>query len=1269
VSILRRVREVVAVVVAWARGRSRRTWVVAAVGLLLAAGVPAVLVAARGPQPALVRLPRPVAGGRLSDSAVGTRPSASVAPVASSPTASKPAAQPSSTSGTADFRHSTVVVSLRDPAATAPITTRGGTVVKDITGTGFLRVTTAGDPSALVAQLQADPAVVAASLDYGRKTSAVPNDPLYGSNQQTYMSTIRMPEAWDRLTDASSQVVAVVDTGVDTTHPDLAGRTVAGYNVVAPGSAPTDTVGHGTFVAGEIAADANNGIGTAGVIWNGRVMPVRVFADNSTSAYDSDIATGIVWAVDHGARVINLSLGGPANDPLLHAAVQYAVNRDVVVVAVAGNTGDNTAQYPAAFPEVIAVGATDPAGNLTDFSTYGNWISVAAPGFNITSTYPGNQYAIGAGTSFAAPIVSGIAALVRAQNPALTEAQVGDRLRSSARDAGPRGFDPYYGYGVIDAARALGAPLAADFPLPSLGAGEPNDVPARATPVTLGTPISATFGVEGDVDWYSLNSASAQAVTVTVAPPAYNSASAQNAVPVLDVYNASLGRIAHAISTGAGVPATATVSATGTTYIKVSNYNGAAETVPYGLTVSAVPAFAVTSARLDTQPDRVAIGDLNGDGRPDLIYTTEQSWSGAPASADDNKVFLRAQQPDGTLGAPTLVYSGAVSSLALMDVDQDGRLDVVLGVGTTLSWLRQDTTGHLVFQGTLVDLGATPLYTATGDVNGDGRTDLVVLTASSSNSLDVLLHGTGSSFTVSSIPNAAPMQNPTDIAVGDVNGDGWADVVYATGSSVQVFYNSPSGWSQKTYAGIAPPGSLSLSLEYVAIGDVTGDGRNDIVASSFANEPNSVINVFKQNTDGTLAAPTMYDAGDLSQDVELGDVDGDGRTDVVVSNHSADVHVLTQRADGTLNTAVSVPVPYSQSFGGMTVAVGDLDGDGIADIVNISDMTLSFVDSAVAATQPDAQALVQTVTPVEYSTGAALATAPQVVFATDVVASTVNGSTVALVDGRTGLPVPASVSYDSVSRTATITPTNPLRRATPYRIVINGVTAFSGLPSPVFASTFSTTSTGPLGTWQNFSVSGQLGTAASVSGVVPIGDLADVIVRYAAGSTPPVSLTDGTAGYQGPNGGVSVGGLTPGQTYSFAAWYRDQNGNLSPAGTATLIGTTVTAAAATPVDGAGVSRLAFTGTLGVQGGSTSGVAVPLVAYCAGGVAFRFPVATATADGSGAISVTVVAGDAHCSYRWEITDSTQYMGVVTALVRADGGGVNPPPGQTPLPTGH
>src|SRR5262249_16214944 len=148
-----------------------------------------------------------------------------------------------------------------------------------------------------------------------------------------------------------------------------------------------DEQGHGTFVAGVVAANTNNGVGVAGTAWNGMVLPVKVFTGNV--AFDSDTAVGIRYAANHGAKVINLSLRGPGNSPILHEAITYGASRSVGVVAAAGTTGDNVPQYPAASPEVLAVGATDEAGALTDFSSYGDWLDLAAPGFNIVSTYPG----------------------------------------------------------------------------------------------------------------------------------------------------------------------------------------------------------------------------------------------------------------------------------------------------------------------------------------------------------------------------------------------------------------------------------------------------------------------------------------------------------------------------------------------------------------------------------------------------------------------------------------------------------------------------------------------------------------------------------------------------------------------------------------------------------------------------------------------------------------------------------------------------------------
>ncbi len=424
----------------WEGWRSRRVWALAGVCVLIAGLVPVVLVVSGDSAPALIRWPRPVASGAQGSPVGGPTEGAGQTPTGGATAGA--GQKPGDPGGKSEpeYAQSSVVVSLRDPANTAAITSRGATIVGEIAGTGFIKVRTTGDPAALVAQLRQDPAVTAASLNYGRRTTAVPNDQLYGFYQQSYLNAIRMPQAWDLRSDAVSQVVAVLDTGVDAAHPDLTGRLVAGHNAVAPGSPPSDENGHGTFVTGVIAANTNNGTGIAGVTWNGRVMPIKVFGDEL--AYDSDIAAGIVWAVDHSARVINMSLGGPGESPLLHTAVRYATDRNVVVVASSGNEGSGVAQYPAALPEVFAVGATDDNGRLVDFSSYGDWLDLAAPGFDIISTIPGAAFAFGSGTSFAAPIVAGVAALVRAQNPALTQAQVADRLRAAARDAGPRGLRP-----------------------------------------------------------------------------------------------------------------------------------------------------------------------------------------------------------------------------------------------------------------------------------------------------------------------------------------------------------------------------------------------------------------------------------------------------------------------------------------------------------------------------------------------------------------------------------------------------------------------------------------------------------------------------------------------------------------------------------------------------------------------------------------------------------------------------------------------------------
>jgi len=188
--------------------------------------------------------------------------------------------------------------------------------------------------------------------------------------------------------------------------------------------------------------------------WNNPIMPVKVL-DASGSGSTYDVAMGIIWAADNGAKVINLSLGNYADAQFLHDAIRYAYDKDVVLVSACGN--DNTEQpgYPAAYPEVLAVAATDANRNKASFSNYGDYIDVAAPGVSIASTYPDNQYAALSGTSMASPHVAALAALIRSVNPALTNKEVMDILQQSAEDIGPPGKDIYFGYGQIDVRRAL----------------------------------------------------------------------------------------------------------------------------------------------------------------------------------------------------------------------------------------------------------------------------------------------------------------------------------------------------------------------------------------------------------------------------------------------------------------------------------------------------------------------------------------------------------------------------------------------------------------------------------------------------------------------------------------------------------------------------------------------------------------------------------------------------------------------------------------------
>jgi subtilisin family serine protease len=329
-----------------------------------------------------------------------------------------------------------------------------------------------------------------------REATVVPNDPKYPA--QWGLARIGCPDAWDLTIGDPSIVVAVVDTGVDLNHPELAPLLVAGQDLVdfPPGATPQagwvfegdftgvdatpqDEVGHGTHVAGTICCLSDNGVGVAGVSWNARLMPVRVLArvrnlaNNQVSGIGSsaNIAAGIRWATDNGARVINMSLGGGGDARVEREAVAYAVSKGVVVVAAMGNEASAAPSYPAAYPSVIAVGATDASDRRASFSNTGAWIDVAAPGVGVQSTYWDDTYTSLSGTSMATPHVAGVAALILSRNAKLTAAQVGDLIRGTAKPLRGDPADPVpneeYGHGLVQAGAAVKAAAPAALPIPS----------------------------------------------------------------------------------------------------------------------------------------------------------------------------------------------------------------------------------------------------------------------------------------------------------------------------------------------------------------------------------------------------------------------------------------------------------------------------------------------------------------------------------------------------------------------------------------------------------------------------------------------------------------------------------------------------------------------------------------------------------------------------------------------------------------------------------
>ncbi|MBC8079323.1 MAG: peptidase S8 [Gorillibacterium sp.] len=285
-------------------------------------------------------------------------------------------------------------------------------------------------------------------LNHYRYVTEIPNDPDY--KNQYGLTKIKANLAWNITKGREASIIAIVDTGVQRSHPDLKDKLRTGYNFVSNNKDTNDDNGHGTHVAGIAAAITNNRIGVAGTAPRNRILPVKAF-DNNGMATTHNIVQGILYAADQGARVINMSFGAGAYSSVEADACAYALKKGCVLVAAAGNSGSSKRFYPAGYSGVISVAATDVNNNKASFSNYGKWVTVAAPGVNILSTYPDSTYSSLSGTSMAAPFVSGLAGLLAKKYR--TNRRISKLIKGSADSI--KGTGSFWKYGLINAKKAV----------------------------------------------------------------------------------------------------------------------------------------------------------------------------------------------------------------------------------------------------------------------------------------------------------------------------------------------------------------------------------------------------------------------------------------------------------------------------------------------------------------------------------------------------------------------------------------------------------------------------------------------------------------------------------------------------------------------------------------------------------------------------------------------------------------------------------------------
>ncbi|MBN1868323.1 S8 family serine peptidase [Candidatus Sumerlaeota bacterium] len=815
------------------------------------------------------------------------------------------------------------------------------------------------DIEAAIEAYEADPNVVYAEPNYVGTFCFVPSDPLYAQTSSD-LGLIGVETAWDVQAGAdASVVVAVIDSGVEALHPDLSAvlDTANSFNFVEGTWNVFDDIGHGTRVAGIVGASANNGEGIAGIAFGCTILSLDV-AEPDGSIATADVASAVAWAVAYGTDVINMSLRFTGASQTLENACRAAWESGALLVAAAGNEnrGDRPV-YPACYDCVMGVGAVmDDGATRAPWSNYNGIedgiVDLVAPGATVFSTIPGAQYngTYGSGTSFAASMVSGVAALLMAHNPGQSAEAIRSHLRSTAQTSAA--FQPAdgQGYGLVRADAALSTEMRPDFSIATVTIDDATSYSAANNADGLwqkGETIALAVTLEN-------SGADATSVTATLSTTdtlvtlgdtagAWGDVASGEEKAPTDAFTSaelSVSSPAHRI------PFTLTISAGTSPTLQVSNFEVSAEAfhTPPAIIgsnttwtsdttyVIAERTFVMDPATLTIEPGTTVRFDR--DGALEIRGAID-----AQGTADDKITFTSLDGQSGGDWIPeSLPIGEGLSRLALGDVNGDGKNDLVtVNAGADTVSARFWSNGGFEPPITM-PVRDNPQRPFVGDADNDGYNDIVVANRNS-HSIS-LLRWTGTGFAPRI--DLSTLYSPGSVYVGDADNDGDNDVVYEAGI-VQVI-----PWNGSDFGEAITVPDVRCMLSAVVVADADNDGDNEVVV---ANSYDYDYSVSISSWNGTGFDPPVYVGQDsAARQIVVADVDNDGDNDILMSRASLQgstlayrVQVLCWNGSG-FDSPLVLSSPYSPIF---CISVGDADNDGDNDWVVSYDSSAGSNDRIV----------------------------------------------------------------------------------------------------------------------------------------------------------------------------------------------------------------------------------------------------------------------------------------------------------------------------------